>query len=79
MKQETEINIKIRESRTNEKGISKINQTVELECVRCGCSFEVFNTPEQTELLNDELVSILSEYVNDGVICEDCQKGESDE
>jgi hypothetical protein len=77
MKQETEINIKIRESRTNEKGIPKINQTVELECLYCGCSWEQYYECEQ-RLLNDNLVSVLSEYINDGYICEDCQKGDSE-
>ena len=83
MKQETEINIKIRESRTNEKGIIKVDSTIELECLNCGCSYEMFNDHRnKQDVANNTrkaLAEIISDYINDGFLCEDCQKGESND
>ena len=75
MKQDTELNIKLKIYRNSE--IKNITGGIELECLNCGQGFE-FMIDTEPRLLNDQIVDLFSEYVNDGYICENCKIGDND-
>ena len=77
MKRDTEITIKIKEKRTNDNGVLSINQTVELECLNCGASYEWYN---DSTIVNtkEALKDAISEYIDNNFTCDECKKGDNE-